>query len=310
MNAAQTEEYLKMLLDLHQTMYIQQKVYSSLKNKANSLGNKKRIKQPDIENIKNNQSSITDTSIPLGIIIAIISAIILCFVLKSRPGFFSFLGFAIQNIIYGAIIGFVAFIVISIILAIIKNISSNDAYDKEMKVYENEIKKDNLRVKKELSLKKRVDNEATLLADRYYSTKATLDKLGSYHIIDNTYMNDMVAIASFYQYFKTGRTYSLGFDRETGDRGAYNIYEEELRLNTIIGKLDEIIDRLDSISNNQRELYRCISQANQKISSLSSSVNTLNNSVKEQTEIQKFNAECMQRELEYTNLVATMCLIK
>lgn len=49
----------------------------------------------------------------------------------------------------------------------------------------------------------------------------------SKNVIDKIYYNDMIAIASFYQYFKTKQTYSLGFDRSTGDTGAYRIYEYE-----------------------------------------------------------------------------------
>ena len=37
--------------------------------------------------------------------------------------------------------------------------------------------------------------------------------------------------------------------------GAYNLYEQELRQNLIINKLDFVIDRLDTVIDNQHMLY-------------------------------------------------------
>ncbi|MBR1731077.1 MAG: hypothetical protein IJ725_01415, partial [Ruminococcus sp.] len=91
---------------------------------------------------------------------------------------------------------------------------------------------------------------------------------------------------------------------------AYNIYEDELRQNLIIAKLDEVIYRLDDIVSNQRELYSCLSQANRKIEELNNSINRLNSSVNTQTAIEQFNAECVQRELRYLNTMNSLCLYK
>ncbi|MBD4493572.1 hypothetical protein GUG78_17250, partial [Xanthomonas citri pv. citri] len=75
-----------------------------------------------------------------------------------------------------------------------------------------------------------------------------------------------------YQYFKTKQTYSLGFDRSTGDTGAYRIYEYEKRMNIIITKLDTVIEKLDEIKNNQAVLYSTIIDANNKIDRMNKNV--------------------------------------
>lgn len=61
----------------------------------------------------------------------------------------------------------------------------------------------------------------------------------------------------FCEYLASGRCYSL-----EGHEGAYNIYENELRQNTIINQLDGITSKLDSIKSNQYLLYNSITEAN------------------------------------------------
>ena len=49
----------------------------------------------------------------------------------------------------------------------------------------------------------------------------------------------MIAIASFYEYLMAGRCTSL-----EGTGGAYNLYENEIRMNQIISQLDTVITSL------------------------------------------------------------------
>jgi hypothetical protein len=84
-----------------------------------------------------------------------------------------------------------------------------------------------------------------------------------------------VPICSFYEYFCSGRCNSL-----EGHEGAYNIYENELRQNLIIGKLDVVIDRLDQIEGNQYMLYDAINSTNQRINNISREMKTLSGQIK------------------------------
>lgn len=67
----------------------------------------------------------------------------------------------------------------------------------------------------------------------------------------------LVPISMFYEYFASGRCSSL-----EGHEGAYNIYEQELRMNLILNKLDDIIERLDQIQDSQYMLATAIRESN------------------------------------------------
>ena len=108
--------------------------------------------------------------------------------------------------------------------------------------------------------------EKQLLDDEIKTTEEMLIKLFqcrnelySYNIIFEKYRN-IVALSTFYEYLMAGRCETL-----EGVNGAYNIYENELRLNTIITKLDEIKE-------NQYMIYS-------KLVDVETSLGTLNNTM-------------------------------
>ena len=81
-------------------------------------------------------------------------------------------------------------------------------------------------------------------------TKELLDKLYNKNIIYPKYCT-LPALTSIYEYFMTGRCTEL-----TGPHGAYNLYEDEVRKDTIINKLDTVIENLEQIRHNQYMLYQ------------------------------------------------------
>lgn len=86
-------------------------------------------------------------------------------------------------------------------------------------------------------------------------TRNILEKYYNLNIVYPKYRN-LTAISSFNEYLKSGRCTML-----TGHEGAYNIYEEEVRLDRILTKLDIIIEKLEEIKQNQRMLYLAIKEA-------------------------------------------------
>lgn len=89
-------------------------------------------------------------------------------------------------------------------------------------------------------------------------THTTLNKLYSLDVIFPKYRN-ITAVTSFYEYFCAGRCTAL-----TGHEGAYNIYEQEVRMGVIIDKLDIIIERLEEIEHNQYMIAEAIKKGNEK----------------------------------------------
>ena len=89
-------------------------------------------------------------------------------------------------------------------------------------------------------------------------------KLYSYNIIYGKYRN-YIAIASFVDYFSSGRISSL-----EGTDGAYNLYEQESRADIVISKLDDIINSLEKIKENQYYIYNELNNINNSLALINS----------------------------------------
>ena len=81
-------------------------------------------------------------------------------------------------------------------------------------------------------------------------------------LLDRWYANDTIypkyrnlpALTSIYEYFMTGRC-----DELSGPHGAYNMYEDEMRKDTVIFQLNMVIANLEQIKNSQYMLYQQVS---------------------------------------------------
>lgn len=118
-------------------------------------------------------------------------------------------------------------------------------------------RKQRVLVIKELDRAKSELSEMLKVLSAYYSTNVIYQKY-----------RGLIPITMFCEYFASGRCSTL-----TGHEGAYNIYENEIRLNLIITKLDDVIERLDEIKSNQYMLAQMIQESNREISNLTASVN-------------------------------------
>lgn len=96
----------------------------------------------------------------------------------------------------------------------------------------------------------------------YQKTANTLEQYYSLNVIFPKYRG-LVPICTISEYLESGRCSTL-----TGHEGAYNLYESELRMNLILGKLDDIIYRLDDVRDQQYNLYRAITDSNSKIDNM------------------------------------------
>ncbi len=83
-------------------------------------------------------------------------------------------------------------------------------------------------------------------------TTEILNELYSSGYIYPKYRN-LPALTSIYEYLVTGRC-----DELSGPHGAYNLYEDEVRKDTIISKLSDVVANLEKIRGNQYMLYECI----------------------------------------------------
>lgn len=68
-------------------------------------------------------------------------------------------------------------------------------------------------------------------------------------------------------------------DSLEGHEGCYNKFDLEVRLDTVISKLDDVLDNLDQIKKNQHTLYLEMVECNERLSGLSQSLRELSTNV-------------------------------
>lgn len=179
-------------------------------------------------------------------------------------------------------------------------------YQEEMKVYEKKVKTEKIRVSKERNKLNSLTSVIDLLCKERDNTEKILSKLYALNVLYPKYRNS-VAVATFFEYFDSKRCTSL-----EGHEGAYNIYENEIRLNAIISKLDDIINRLDEIKQSQYEIYQAVNEGNQKASMLyhktMEMVDTAR-TIENNTAISVYNGEIVAKNTEIMKYISLYSLM-
>lgn len=301
------KRYLYGVFEIELSVYIQKNSISKLTQKYNSLGLRKNIHYPSEPKLNFQKM---DKMISVGWIIAIISAVVAGIVeyCMSSGNIFSFIGSIIIGAIYGAF-GFVAgALTIGVIVGLIcvyrENKNNKLNHQILLKKYEKAISDDKKRVAHELIQKKALLQEINELKVQLNRTRQNLEKLYNVNILAEEYRN-IFAVSSIYGYFTNGRTKSLWYNDETGDQGAYNIYESERRLDKLIMNTDEILRSLDKVIYNQYELANGLRNASLRIENLCKNVSShlkhISNEVDSVSRCQNiiaYNSECIARENE------------
>lgn len=306
----QLKEYISIILDMEKNKYIQEKTLEYMYKKRNSLGIKREIEVPCCNKAKTDYG---EYMLRVGLVFAAIGFVIGIFVkwgdFWDSSGIFAVILAPLFGIFIALIAGIASAIIIGPFVAM--GVSSKEqaeydsAYQIRLKEYDHQKSNDDNRVKKEMLLRRQVQQEIDSLEAKYKESGNRLKKFYSYNIINEKYHHNIVAIASFYQYLDEKRTYSLEFDQKTSDKGAYNIYNEESQRGIIISQLSQVLTKLDQVMENQRAIHSTLKDANRQINYLSSNINQMSNrlesSIQEQTAIQSYNAERTQAELRFMN---------
>ena len=225
--------YLKHVFDLEKMLYQQNEILEHLRDSIGSVNYQMKL-EPEIYQEKR-------PSVVGGIITAIVCA------------FFAIL-------VYIGI--FVCFVVGGIIL-VVSNVVQTQSYNQQVRITNQENIEEIQRYRKNLLEKgKTLNDEYALLADERKKTKAVLNKFYSTNVIYPKYRS-LPAIASLFEYMLSERCYGL-----TGHEGAYNLYENELRLGHIISTLDSISSDIKEIKQNQRMLYDVVSESQKMTKSM------------------------------------------
>lgn len=249
--------YLKHVFDLEKMLYQQNEILEHLRDSIGSVNYQMKL-EPEIYQEKR-------PSVVGGIITSIVCAFFAILVYYGYAFLKSPEGGAPRwflNIMLGIIGIFVCFMVGGIIL-VVSNVVQTQSYNKQVRITNQENIEEIQRYRKNLLEKGKVLNdEYALLADERKKTKAVLNKFYSTNIIYPKYRS-LPAIASLFEYMLSERCYGL-----TGHEGAYNLYENELRLGHIISTLDSISSDIKEIKQNQRMLYDVVSESQKMTKSM------------------------------------------
>lgn len=135
-------------------------------------------------------------------------------------------------------------------------------------------------------------------------TKRILQAFYDKDIIYGKYRS-LIPISVILEYFLSGRCRTLP--------DAYNKYEDELRQNIIIDKLDVVIKKLDSIEQTQYMLYDALNSVNKNLSSVSSGVNNALQSMKrieDNSAVSAYNSKIIADNTSYQSYLATIAAHK
>ena len=152
-----------------------------------------------------------------------------------------------------------------------------------------------------------IDGRITNIDNNLKDTEKTLNTYYDLDVIYPKYRN-LIAVTTFIEYLESGRCKSL-----YGYTGCYNVYEQELRQNVIIGKLDQVLARLDQIKKMQFATYLAIQTSNALQSAF---VNTCTDMLNEQRranatlEAQAQDTKIVERNSEIMATISTLNYIK
>lgn len=303
MNTTDLKEYLEILIDMEQDINLQKRLINNIKNKISQIEScqmqKHKEPTPPLEEVEN---SIVGSAI--------------------GPAFLIFLGFIfILSGSSGSVFGI--FMIVAGIMIFVAGRSGDikknekvkaqwDRYKQEKEEYAQTIAYEKKQEKVNVIEKSVLQTNLQELEIKNEQSRQTLQELYSANIIFPKYRN-LVMLCSLYEYLSSGICNKL-----EGHEGAYNLLEQEIRIDRIISQLDRVIERLDDIRGNQFTLYSAIQKSNQQFTKILESTeqmvdslqkiqvqgNELNSRIAElqkSSELSAYQLERTTKELHYMN---------
>ncbi len=240
-------EYIEKILLLEKSIYTQDQTISQVVEHANSLGLRNSYAKPEKPDYvsKLDSDSGMKTLLQTAWTGAVIGGIVGIFGVGILPG-----------AMIGALILAGGMFACTAISDASHNKRLDENYNERLALYQMLVTEDKQRVEVELLEQKKLLDILEEMKVKREETATILSEYYEKNLIFPKYRN-LVAICSFFEYFSSGRCSEL-----TGHEGAYNIYENELRLERICTKLDEVIQNLEKIRINQYFLYEAIQEGN------------------------------------------------
>lgn len=199
-----------------------------------------------------------------------------------------------KNIIAGVIIGAVAWLITSVVSREIDFKYGEPKRCKDLLAHYEELYNKALKEKEIFTsskIKLVVSEYQKNIVPNLNATQELLKKIYSANIIHPKYRK-FIAVAQIYEYFETGRCSEL-----EGPHGAYNLYENELRLNTIIDKLDVIVWELERLNSTMSMVVSAIDYSNRMLSNISAALDR----IEANTALTAYNTQCIAFNTELSS---------
>lgn len=303
MTAAEIKEYLGMCIELEKEVYIQNRAIGQLQYQISLLGNYRMVNEPVTPGKTANQRGVNAAF--WGMILVVAGAISVLFALPISSDFFLISG-VLALLVGGGCWFFGRIVYDEDYKEAVKN------YNKEAEQYKIELLNDAKRVDAERIRKAVLQSNVDVLRKMNKKSERCLQQLYDKDILYPKYRN-YACVCTLYEYFASGRCTAL-----EGHEGAYNILENELRLNRIITQNNQILAKLEEIRYSQELLYDSIQSANRKADQIIRSCDHMSNQLNGiQAQGAELNARvaklqstsdlnlyvnaCAKRELEYMN---------
>lgn len=312
MTKEELQQGISILYDMELNDYLMERTINELDEQIGSLGYKKRFSQPQ----KKSVSANFDYCVWCGFIFAVIGAIIMLIngYVTYPGGFFVKLIEGILEGILGAVIGGIVGIIIGAFVAICKKGAAKEEedrkYQENLAKLESAKKSDNIRVSNEIEQMKILSKERNLLTHRKNEARQKLSKYYSIMNIDSNYCH-LLPIGYMYEFIRLGISTHL-----EGADGLYYLVRKELRMEQLQYSVEEISQKLDTIIDNQHEIYSQLSDMNDKCDVMisqavkSAKANAQNKVLLEQavknSSITAYNSERLTREVGFQNFMIAL----
>lgn len=292
LSLSQSKEYLKTIMNLEISCYEQEKIVGRLKE---SVASAERIVQETEADAKSKPEGGSAVGIVISIIFSLFISAIVTIIGGAVGGaawfIYSFFGwiFGFSDgsfhwlwLVIPASIGCAGALIFLVVTTII---GSRDVNRDEWHKYNTAVQ--SLDHKKEIANQYAETYQKSI--EQLEETKSLLKQYYNEGFLYPKYRS-VVPVATIYEYLDSGRCFTL-----YGHEGAYNLYENELRMNMILEKLDDIIYRLDDISSSQRVLAQLLKESNRKIDSLKVSLKNIETS----TELTQYYSQISAANTSY-----------
>lgn len=281
--------YLQKIVSLEQAAYVEERLLNVVKNGRKNVDTRKYVvpepEVPEHENVDKRRIFF------VGRVIAFL-VFIIALVCGTR--------FVVSLLIA---VAFFAIVSLVLLWTLKEDAEQTNAYREEK--YQQELAQYPIDVQNEedayQQALRRVEYFDQLIAQqekKLADTRRLLQEAYDKGLLYGKYRN-FVAVCSICEYLESGRCSELG-----GPDGAYNLFEQEIRMNLIITQLGSILSKLDRIQANQAMLYDAISTGNRLTSQL---IEQTNESIRlgeynaQQNAITAYNTQQTAREVSFSN---------